>query len=86
MAASERPHQLLCGGCSEPTAEGELCAVCREAFGVVSALHPAAVFRSRRPDGPVVDDLRLGDDIDLWDAWSLLGDVGDRRGRGGLDS
>jgi len=84
MGQTERLHPPVRAGCSEPTAEAQLCSSCREAFGVVSALHPAAIAAPRRPEGPAIDDLRLGDDIDLWDAWSLLGDVGDRRGRGGF--
>lgn len=45
-----------------------LCAECAEAFALARRAHPTTALA-------VVPD---ADDIDMWDAWALLGDVGGR--------
>lgn len=68
-----------CPTCSATPAAPRLCGQCREAFRVAMALHPAASAAPRSPERPVLYEAGGADDIDLWDAWSLLGDVGNRR-------
>jgi len=51
-----------------------MCDECEDAFRLAGSQHPS---------GETARNIR--DDLDLWDAWSLLGDVGDRAGRPAMD-
>jgi hypothetical protein len=70
-----------CPGCSGPTAAPGLCLECREAFRVARNAHPTTVDRGE-PERSTDHDARADDDMDLWDAWAVLGDVGARPARG----
>ena len=59
-----------------PTQAPDICGDCSEALAVARAAHPASGTGAGREGGQ-----RLADDLDLWDAWALLGDAGDRAGR-----
>ena len=45
-----------------------LCAECAEAFALARRAHPTTARAV----------VMAADDMDMWDAWSLLGDVGGR--------
>ncbi len=52
-----------------------LCAPCSEAFALARDAHPSA---GGTPIPTEVDAPAGADDMDMWDAWSRLGDVGGR--------
>ncbi|MGH9229577.1 MAG: hypothetical protein ACRD07_12800 [Acidimicrobiales bacterium] len=76
MLKREFRHRSTCPACAVPTPAPELCADCSEAFAVARAVHPSST-----PGHGQAAGRRLADDLDLWDAWALLGDAGDRAGR-----
>ena len=67
--------ETACPACSGTAPATSLCAECAEAFAVAKLAHPSAAT-------PTPAD---ADDLELWDAWSLLGDIGDRALRGVTD-
>ena len=58
-----------------------LCGDCFDMFAASKRSHPsvlaprAAAVERRAPE------VGAADDVELWDQWALLGDVGDRLGR-----
>lgn len=59
-----------CPACAGPTQAVALCPECFEAFAIARRDHPSTP--GALPPAPVDGDL------DMWDAWSVLGDVGGR--------
>jgi hypothetical protein len=53
----------ICPACGEPTTAAALCQAC---------------FERAEPRTADSSEPQVVDDFDLWDAWSLLGDVGGR--------
>ena len=66
-------RRSVCAACAAPTQVSALCLDCAEAFALARAAHP-----SSGGGPPDAADRRLVDDLDVWDAWALLGDPGHR--------
>jgi hypothetical protein len=60
-----------CPACGTAGLAHGLCQECSYASAVARALHPAA--GAGESDG---NERKPGDDVELWDAWALLGDPG----------
>ena len=77
MLPSDRRGRSVCPACGGPTRAPALCPECAEAFALARRAHPATVS-ALIPFGLDPTEPTVSDDVDLWDAWSLLGDVGGR--------
>ena len=60
-----------CPACGAPGLERRLCQECQYASALARAVHPSAGSGAAG-----ADERRPGDDVELWDAWALLGDPG----------
>jgi hypothetical protein len=54
---------------------------CSEAFRIARSAHPSAVKVGKHEASPAYDG-GADDDMEFWDAWALLGDVGAGPARG----
>jgi hypothetical protein len=81
MVPAQPTGSSACPGCTGPTVAPGLCEECLDAFRVARAAHPSAIASHGVPHGSIAYDGRIGDDMDLWDAWSVVGDAGGRSGR-----
>lgn len=75
MVSTEGRVPSACPSCSGPSADARLCLTCRDAFRIARNAHPTAVNQCE-PEGSRAYDALADDDLDLWDAWAVLGDVG----------
>ncbi len=71
MALTDSRRHPVCTACAGSTKMPGLCQECSEAFDLARRPHPSDAFGEPSVRG-------VDDDLDLWDAWSLLGDVGGR--------
>ena len=75
VAAIEFRRVRVCLACAAPTAGPDLCPACVEAFSLAKAAHPAS--ESSLPAAAGDDATGTAPaDMEFWDAWALLGDVG----------
>jgi hypothetical protein len=75
-----RRAESVCPACEAPAPASSLCRECSYAVAAARAVHPSAT-----PRGAPSVNRRPVDDMDLWDAWALLGDPGDQRNRVALE-
>lgn len=61
-----------------------MCVDCFDAFASAKRVHPSAALPLLAPRSAPPAEVDLAHDMDVWDAWALLGDVGDRQGRPAL--
>jgi len=73
-----------CPACGTATRAPTLCVDCFDAFTSAKRVHPSAGLPLVAPRYAPPAEIDLAHDIDVWDAWAFLGDVGDRQGRPAL--
>jgi len=61
-----------------------LCSDCFDSFTSARSVHPSAGLPMLAPQCRSSVEVAVAHDLDLWDAWALLGDVGDGQGRPAL--
>lgn len=77
MVQSKLRRPFACPSCGATTRAPMLCSDCFEAFMSSRGSHPSGGAPLRVFPQPVLPDVHVAHDLDLWDAWALLGDVGD---------
>ena len=75
MAAIDLRRVRVCLACAAPTGGSDLCPACVEAFSLARAAHPASGHSLPRAAGENATGTAPAD-MEFWDAWALLGDVG----------
>jgi len=81
MAWTRLRRSSTCPACGTATPAPTLCGDCFECFALARRVHPSAGLPAQAPRRRPSAEVDVAHDMDLWDAWALLGDVGDSKGR-----
>lgn len=82
MASGIAHSTFVCPACAGSTCAPVMCPECTEAFALARRAHPATLGTRIDASRAASHALSVVDDVDLWDEWALLGDVGGRVAQG----